>query len=97
MELISGGLTILTKTDILEQVRTRLTPENREKLRDAMEEMASSPELEVYPNYPIAGGIGRGYLEPDTELFIGIDQHRVIRKAYIASPNLITYLMDNCK
>ena len=79
-----------------EQIRTRLTPENREKLRTGIQEMASSSKLESYPNYPISGDMGRAYLCPDTGLFIGIDKDNVIRKAYVASENLINYLRTNC-
>ena len=79
-----------------EQIRTRLTPENREKLRTGIQEMASSSKLESYPNYPISGDMGRAYLCPDTGLFIGIDKNNVIRKAYVASENLINYLRTNC-
>ena len=64
-----------------EQIRTRLTPENRERY--------SRSKLESYPNYPISGDMGRAYLCPDTGLFIGIDKNNVIRKAYLASENLI--------
>jgi hypothetical protein len=79
-----------------EQIRTRLTPDNREKLRTVIQEMASSSKLESYPNYPISEDMGRAYLCPDTELFIGIDKNNVIRKAYVASENLINYLRTNC-
>jgi hypothetical protein len=79
-----------------EQIRTRLTPDNREKLRTVIQEMASSSKLESYPNYPISEDMGRAYLCPDTGLFIGIDKNNVIRKAYVASENLINYLRTNC-
>jgi hypothetical protein len=79
-----------------EQIRTRLTPENREKLRTGIQEMASSSKLEFYLNYPISGDMGRAYLCPDTGLFIGIDKNNVIRKAYVASEILINYLRTNC-
>lgn len=79
------------------QVRTRLTPENRDTLRTRIQARASSSNLESYPNYPISGGMGRGYLCPDTGLFIGVDKNNVIRKAYIASPNLTTYLRTKCR
>lgn len=79
-----------------EQVRTRLSPENREKLLTVIQEKASNFNLESYPNYPISGGIGRGYLCPETGLFIGIDNKGIIRKAYVASANLIVYLRKNC-
>ena len=78
------------------QVRTRLTPENREKLLTNIQKIAGNPKLESYPNYPISGKMGRAYLCPDTELFIGIDENDVIRKAYLASENLINYLRTNC-
>ena len=74
-----------------EQIRIRLTPENREKLRTGIQEMASSSKLESYPNYPISGDIGQAYL-----CLIGIDKNNVIRKAYVASENLINYLRTNC-
>ena len=74
------------------QIRTRLTPENRDTLRTSIQARASSSNLESYPNYPIAGGMGRGYL-----CLIGVDKNNVIRKAYIASPNLITYLRTKCR
>lgn len=79
----------------LEQIRTRLTPENREKLRTSIQEMASSSKLELYPNYPISGYMGRAYLCPDAGLFIGIDENNMIRKAYVTNKNLINYL-PNC-
>ena len=79
-----------------EQIRTRLTPKNRETLLTGIQDKASSSKLESYPNYPISGGMGRGYLCPDTGLFIGIDKNNIIRKAYIASENLINYLRTNC-
>ena len=79
-----------------EQIRTRLTPENREKLVTGIQEMASSSKLESYPNYPISGDMGRAYLCPDTGLFIGIDKNNVIRKVYVASENLINSLRTNC-
>jgi len=79
-----------------EQIRTRLTPDNREKLRTGIKEMASSSKLESYPNYPISGDMGRAYFCPNTGLFIGIDKNNVIRKAYVASENLINYLRTNC-
>ena len=79
-----------------EQIRTRLTPENREKLRIGIKKMASSSKLELYPNYPISGEIGRAYLCPDTGLFIGIDKNNLIRKAYIPSEKLINYLRTEC-
>jgi hypothetical protein len=80
----------------LEQIRTRLTPENREKLLTGIQDKASSSKLELYPNYPISGGMGQGYLCPETGLFIGIDKNNIIRKAYVASENLINYLRTNC-
>jgi hypothetical protein len=49
-----------------EQIRTRLTAENREKLRVVIKEVASSSKLKLYPNYPISGDMGRAYLCPDT-------------------------------
>ena len=79
-----------------EQIRTRLTPENREKLRTGIQKMASSSKLELYPNYPISGDMGRAYLCPDTGLFLGIDKNDVIRKAYVASEKLINYLRTKC-
>lgn len=79
-----------------EQIRTRLTRDNREKLRTGIKEMASNSKLESYPNYPISGDIGRAYFCPDTGLFIGIDKNNVIRKVYVASENLINYLRTNC-
>nr|YP_010448154.1 hypothetical protein NRL27_pgp045 [Nitzschia dubiiformis]UTQ75635.1 hypothetical protein [Nitzschia dubiiformis] len=81
---------------IPEQIRTRLTPTNREKLLTGIQDMASSPKLESYPNSPINGEMGRAYLCPDTGLFIGIDKNNIIRKAYVASENLINYLRTNC-
>lgn len=81
------------------QVRTQLTPENREKLRSRIKNFASNPKLESYPNYPISKNskeIGRAYLCPDTQLFIGIDNKGVIRKAYVASDKLVDYLRTNC-
>lgn len=78
-----------------QQTRTRLIPENRENLRTGIQEMASKSNLEIYPNYTISGDMGRGYLVPDTGLFIGIDKNHSIRKAYVASENLINYLRTN--
>ena len=79
-----------------EQIRTRLTLENRKKLLIGIKDKASSSKLELYPNYPISGDIGRGYLCLETALFIGIDKNNIIRKAYVASENLINYLRTNC-
>ena len=79
-----------------EQLRTRLTPQNREKLRIGIQDMASNSNLESYPSYPMSGGMGRAYLCPDTGLFIGIDENNTIRKAYVAGENLINYLRTNC-
>lgn len=81
---------------IPEQVRTRLTPGNRDDLYTNIQNIANNSELEVYPNYPIDGDIGRGYLCPKTGLFLGINKNGVIRKAYVASENLINYLRENC-
>jgi len=80
-----------------EQVRTRLTPANRNKLRANLREFASRPTLQVYPNYPINKGVGRAYFDPETQLFIGIDENGIIRKAYIATPALVKFLNKNCK
>jgi hypothetical protein len=85
-----------TTRDANMQIRTRLTPDNREKLRIGIKEIASSSKLELYPNYPISGDMGRAYLCSNTGLFIGIDINNQIRKAYIASENLINYLRTKC-
>ena len=79
-----------------EQIRTRLTPENRERVLTGIQEMASNSNLELYPNYPISGDMGRAYFCPDGGLFLGIDKNNVIRRGYIASENLINYLRTNC-
>jgi hypothetical protein len=79
-----------------QQIRTRLTPENREKLRVGIKELASSSKLKLYPNYPISGDMGRAYLCPDTGLFIGIDMNDQIKKAYVASEDLIIFLQTKC-
>jgi hypothetical protein len=42
-----------------EQIRTRLTPQNRKKLRASIQKLASSSTLESYPNYPISGDVGK--------------------------------------
>ena len=78
-------------------MRTRLTPNNREKIYANLQEVASSSKLELYSNYPICGNTGRAYLCPDTGLFIGIDSNNVIRKAYVANENLINHLRTNCR
>ena len=79
-----------------EQIRTRLTPANRNQFRVNLREFASRPNLEVYSNYPINKGIGRAYLDPETNLFVGIDENDIIRKAYPASKSLINFLRTNC-
>ena len=79
-----------------EQIRTRLTPANRNQFRINLREFASRPNLEVYSNYPINKGIGRAYLDPETNLFVGIDENGIIRKAYPASEGLINFLRTNC-
>ena len=79
-----------------EQVRTRLTPTNRNQFRINLREFASRPNLEVYSNYPINKGIGRAYLDPETNLFVGIDENGIIRKTYPASEGLIHFLRTNC-
>nr|ULD16180.1 hypothetical protein [Cylindrotheca closterium] len=79
------------------QVRTRTTAENRRKLLTNIRDMASRSDLEVFPNYPISGDMGRAYLCPDTGLFLGIDTNNIIRKAYIASGKLIRHLQNHCK
>lgn len=53
----------------------------RDQFRINLREFASRPNLEVYSNYPINKGIGRAYLDPDTNLFVGIDENGTIRKA----------------
>jgi hypothetical protein len=88
---------LFASSDKPEQIRTRLTPENRRKLCTSIQKTASNSKLESYSNYPISGDMGRAYLCPDTGLFIGIDKNNVIRKAYVASENLIAYLRTNCK
>lgn len=80
-----------------QQIRTRLTAENRSTVCSNIQNLANSSKLEYYSNYPISGGIGRAYLCPDTGLFIGIDQDNIIRKAYLASRNLIDYLNRDCR
>jgi len=79
-----------------EQIRTRLTPANRNQFRVNLREFSSRPNLEVYSNYPINKGIGRAYLDPETNLFVGIDENDIIRKAYPASEGLINFLRTNC-
>ena len=79
-----------------EQTRTILTPSNRNQFRINLCEFASGPNLEVYSNYPINKGIGRAYLDPETNLFVGIDENDIIRKAYPASKSLINFLRTNC-
>nr|ULD16203.1 hypothetical protein [Cylindrotheca closterium] len=79
-----------------EQVRTRLTPQNRRQLKMNLQDMASNSKLEVFPNYPISGGRGRAYLCPNTGLFFGIDENNIIRKAYIASRELVNHLRKYC-
>lgn len=79
-----------------EQIRTRLTPANRNQFRINLREFASRPNLEVYSNYPINKGIGRAYLDPKTNLFVDIDENGIIRKAYPASEGLINFLRTNC-
>lgn len=79
-----------------EQIRTRLTPANRNQFRINLREFASRPTLEVYSNYPINKGIGRAYLDPETTLFVGIDENGIILKAYPASEGLINFLRTNC-
>ena len=79
-----------------EQIRTRLTLANRNQFRINLREFASRPNLEVYSNYPINKGIGRAYLDPETNLFVGIDENGIIRKAYPASEGLINFLRTNC-
>lgn len=79
-----------------EQIRTRLTPANRNQFRINLREFASRPNLEVYSNYPINKGIGRAYLDPETNLFVGIDENGIIRKTYPASEDLINFLRTNC-
>lgn len=78
------------------QIRTRLTPANRNQFRENLGEFASRPNLEVYSNYPINKGIGRAYLDPETNLFVGIDENGIIRKTYPASEGLINFLRTNC-
>lgn len=79
-----------------EQIRTRLTPANRNQFRVNLREYSSRPNLEVYSKYPINKGIGRAYLDPETNLFVGIDENDVIRKTYTASESLINFLRNNC-
>lgn len=79
-----------------EQRRTRLTPANRNQFRINLREFASRPNLEVYSNYPINKGIGRAYLDPETNLFVGIDENDIIRKTYPANEGLINFLRTNC-
>lgn len=40
--------------------------------------------------------IGRAYLDPETNLFVGIDENGIIRKTYPASEGLINFLRTNC-
>jgi hypothetical protein len=78
------------------QIRTRLTPENRNQFRINLREFASCSNLKVYKSYPINKGMGRGYLEPVTNLFVSIDEDGIIRKTYPATKELITFLETNC-
>lgn len=41
--------------------------------------------------------MGRAYLDPSTDLFMGIDENDIIRKTYPASEGLINFLRTKCK
>jgi hypothetical protein len=56
------------------------------------------PVAPIWRCIPITqlNGIGRAYLDPETKLFVGIDENNIIRKTYPASENLIDFLQANC-
>ena len=79
-----------------EQIRTRLTPKNRDIYRENLRKFAISENLAIYHNYPINNGMGRAYLDLETNLFVGIDQEGIIRKTYPAGQALMDFLANNC-